>query len=91
MLDFIVELDAEINEMVEGSHLYTPTVKLENVILPEDQKKMIVETVTNFDAFAKARKRLGFEEVISYGSGMLVMFYGKSGTGKTMLANASKY
>jgi len=31
---------------------------------------------------------LGFEEVISYGNGVLLMFFGHSGTGKTMMANA---
>src|SRR5262249_10244268 len=56
----------------------------------------------------KSRKRLGFDEVISYGAGILLspssllftispsnapthlhlVFYGKSGTGKTLTANA---
>jgi hypothetical protein len=31
------------------------------VILPEDQKKLILDTVSNFEAYVKARKRLGFE------------------------------
>lgn len=26
-LDFVVGLDTELNELVEGSHLYTPTVR----------------------------------------------------------------
>jgi len=31
---------------------------------------------------------LGFEEIITYGNGVLLMFFGPSGTGKTMMANA---
>lgn len=33
-------------------------------------------------------QELGFEEIISYGNGVLLMFFGPSGTGKTMMANA---
>jgi hypothetical protein len=30
MLDFIVGLDREFSELVEGSHLYTPQVLIKN-------------------------------------------------------------
>ncbi|KJE90794.1 hypothetical protein CAOG_02039 [Capsaspora owczarzaki ATCC 30864] len=87
MLDFVVGLETEVSEMLDGSHLYTPNVKLDQVILAEDQKKMVIDTVTTFERFKKLRKRLGFDELVQ-GAGILLMFYGKSGTGKTMLANA---
>lgn len=38
--------------------------------------------------FKKARRRYGFDEKQAYGTGIVMLFYGKSGTGKTMLANA---
>ena len=63
-------------------------VDLTQVILPEEQKQLIVRTVANFDNFSKARKRLAFDETMSYGTGILLLFFGKSGTGKTMMANA---
>lgn len=30
---------------------------------------------------------MGFDEVISYGNGMVLLFYGPSGTGKTMMVD----
>jgi predicted ATPase with chaperone activity len=34
---------------------------------------------------------MGFDEVISYGNGMVLLFYGPSGTGKTMMVSPSLY
>lgn len=42
----------------------------------------------NYDAFKRARKRFGFDEKVAYGSGIVMLFFGASGTGKTMMANA---
>ena len=76
------------------------------MVLPEDAKKLMVDTVEGFEAYKKFRKvshsifknrvwhiltrqqDLGFEEIITYGNGVLLMFFGPSGTGKTMMANA---
>jgi hypothetical protein len=99
MLDYIVGLDCEFSELVDGSHLYLPvfyyflkyqTVKLENVIIPEKNKFLITETVKNFETFKHLRKKFGFDDIISYGKGLVLLFYGESGTGKTFLANGIK-
>lgn len=88
MLDYFVGLDCEFGEIVEGSNLYYPKVKLENVIIPENTKKLILSTVSNYEEFKKYRKKFGFEDIVSYGRGIVLLFYGESGTGKTYLANA---
>ena len=58
------------------------------MVLAKDQKKMILDTVSNFETFKKVRKGLGMDDIITYGVGMVMLFYGPPGTGKTMMANA---
>ncbi|CAM6093219.1 unnamed protein product [Calypogeia fissa] len=88
ILDWIVGLDAEMNELVDGSHLYQPKISMEHVVLPEEQKDMLLKTVDNFANFKKFRKSAGLEDLINYGAGLVVLLCGPSGTGKTMTVNA---
>ncbi|CAL1132542.1 unnamed protein product [Cladocopium goreaui] len=88
ILDFVVGLDTEINEVVEGSNLYKPSATLEQLVLPEDMKQGILALVDNFEQFCKYRKSSGLDDVIAHGSGLVLMFCGPSGTGKTLMVNA---
>ncbi|KAI6657958.1 hypothetical protein LOD99_15675 [Oopsacas minuta] len=88
MLDFSVGLDTEFSEVVEGSHLYFPKTKFNNVILSGEQKELILSTVSNFDTYRRCRKKLGLDDIITYGAGLVLLFHGPPGTGKTMMANA---
>ncbi|CAM6102058.1 unnamed protein product [Calypogeia fissa] len=88
MLDWIVGLDTEMNELVEGSHLYKPKIPMEQVVLPEEQKDTLLKTVENFAKFRQYRKRAGLEDLMSYGAGLVILLCGASGTGKTMTVNA---
>jgi SpoVK/Ycf46/Vps4 family AAA+-type ATPase len=87
MMDFIVGLDSEAGDLVEGSHLYSPKVRLESVVLPPDQKRLVIDTIGCFEALSQAREQLGLDDAMAYGRGLVMLFYGPSGTGKTMLAN----
>lgn len=88
VLDWVVGLDTEMNELVEGSDLYYPKVQLDQVVLPEDHKATILETVESYESFRKYRKKSGLEETITYGNGLVLLLCGASGTGKTMTVNA---
>lgn len=56
--------------------------------MSKEQKQLILSTVTNFDCYKRYRKKVGLDDVITYGAGMVMLFYGSPGTGKTMMANA---
>jgi SpoVK/Ycf46/Vps4 family AAA+-type ATPase len=88
MLDFVVGLDTEFSELMDGSHLYSPTVAIEEVVLAEEKKTLVLETVKNFETFQQASRQLELSKKLAYGRGLVLLFYGPSGTGKTMLANA---
>ncbi len=88
MAEYLLGLDTESVSLVEGSHIYTPRVDLDRVVLAEAKKKLIVDTVVGFPAFRRACSESGLDSILSYGSGQVLLFHGASGTGKTMLANA---
>jgi SpoVK/Ycf46/Vps4 family AAA+-type ATPase len=88
MLDFVVGLDTEFSELMDGSHLYTPQVDIDEVVLADAKKTLVLDTVKHFDTFVQASRNLELNKKMSYGRGMVLLFYGPSGTGKTMMANA---
>ncbi|KDO29881.1 hypothetical protein SPRG_04948 [Saprolegnia parasitica CBS 223.65] len=88
VLDWVVGLDTEINELVEGSDLYNPKVQLSQVVLPDEYKHTILSTVTSYEHFRVYRKTSGLDQTLTYGTGLVLLLCGASGTGKTMTVNA---
>lgn len=83
-----VGLETEFGELVDGGNLYTPEVGLEAVVLGRDVLQTILDTVENFKEFQRLRTRCGLDDVVAYGRGLMLLFFGDSGTGKTLTANA---
>eukprot|EP00941_MAST-03F_sp_MAST-3F-sp1_P002859 g2859.t1 len=88
LLDWIVGLDTEISEAVEGSNLYSPSATLGQVVLPSDLKESLLSTVRNYDKFRAFRKQAQLDDSIHNIGGLVIMLHGPSGTGKTLTVNA---
>ncbi|HQQ89311.1 MAG TPA: ATP-binding protein, partial [Oscillospiraceae bacterium] len=78
---------ANSREFAGNAQLFRTNKTMEDLILPPAQKQQILDIC----AFAKARYRVfrdwGFEKKIPYGRGISALFYGASGTGKTLAAS----
>ncbi len=64
------------------------SVSFDSIILEEAIKKDIINALDNYDAYQKKIEEFRLNGVFEYGFGYTFMFYGPSGTGKTMLAHA---
>lgn len=60
--------------------------KLEDVILPKECKQELVEIISWMKYKEVVYGEGGFDQKISLGKGLITMFFGKPGTGKTMAA-----
>ncbi|KAI6649779.1 hypothetical protein LOD99_6568 [Oopsacas minuta] len=90
MLDYIVGLDTEIGELVDGSELITPKITLDKVSLPPDVKSSIIHSVQSHEKFKEivGELELGNKSSIShFNKGLRMLFHGPPGTGKTMTAH----
>lgn len=65
-----------------------PVFDLDDVVLPADRKGQLVEIVENVRLAHVVLDDWRFGERLPYGRGVTALFYGPSGTGKTMAAMA---
>ena len=63
-----------------------PIFDLESVVLPADRHNQLVEIVDNVRLAPQVLDAWGFGEQLQYGRGVMSLFFGPSGTGKTMAA-----
>ena len=75
------------DQLIRFSSVVELQVDLAQVVLPEGRKEEILELLGNRDEFLSRRKEWGFDHILSYGKGVVMLFAGPSGTGKTMLAH----
>lgn len=88
VLDYVAGLKTEIDELMDSARCYTPKTTMDSVVLPMHMKDLVLRQAENFELFRKLRKDVGLDDIVRYGKGLTMLFHGRSGTGKTMLANA---
>ncbi len=85
---FLVAQPDLMNEFVEFSSLEEPNATVDQVVLADTEKQRILSVVSRHDEYLQKRQEWGFDDIITYGRGALMLFYGQPGTGKTMMAHA---
>jgi AAA+ superfamily predicted ATPase len=63
-----------------------PVFNLDDVVLPADRKEQMVEIVDNIRLAPRVLDGWKFRDQLPYGRGVTALFFGPSGTGKTMAA-----
>ena len=76
----VVHRLGELASKVPAAHSW------EDVVLPEEQKRLMRHACSYVQHQHKVYFRWGFDKKISYGRGLSVLFAGAPGTGKTMCA-----
>ncbi len=61
-----------------------PSFKWEDLILPIEQKNMLLDACSHIKYRHIVLDRWGFDKKLPYGKGLSILFYGPPGTGKTM-------
>ncbi|MBA2660704.1 MAG: ATP-binding protein [Bradymonadaceae bacterium] len=84
----LVGNDKFLDDFMEFSSVEVARSRMEQVVLDSRDKQRVMSVVERHDEYLARRKQWGFDEVISYGRGVLMLFHGKPGTGKTMMAHA---
>jgi hypothetical protein len=72
--DFIIGLETELSEISDVSHLYAPSVNLEDVVLPVEMKKRICDAIEKFDDVNDALHRLEVDKKMACGLGQVMLF-----------------
>lgn len=69
------------------SKISTPTQKLDDIILPVNLKQELQDIINNVLYRDVVYEKGGFGKKLSDGKGLIALFFGPSGTGKTMAAS----
>lgn len=81
--------DARLDDAFLGfSRVEVPLADLDGVVLAEDDKQRLLAVVQHHDRYLRLRREWGLDEVVTYGRGLILLFHGAPGTGKTLTAHA---
>ena len=85
---YLVGDNALGDEFRDFSSVEEPRATFDQVVLDEADRRRVLSVVERHDEYLRCREAWGFDGVIRYGRGVLILFHGKPGTGKTMTAHA---
>ncbi|GMV42307.1 MAG: hypothetical protein AMXMBFR64_40230 [Myxococcales bacterium] len=80
-----VSIDEQVRPFCALTH---PSVELHEVVLPKERLREVMDLVQHHDLYRSALETYGFDNVMPYGKGIVLLLAGEPGTGKTLLANA---
>ncbi len=80
-----VRLDARLRPYCR---LETTPVAFQQVILADDRRALLLALVQHHDRYREALRSMQLDRAVPYGRGLVLLFSGPSGTGKTLLARA---
>lgn len=66
----------------------TGSIRLDQVIVPEETKKELIARIGNYLAYRDSNESIMLDDFYGYGTALTILFHGPSGTGKTMMAQA---
>lgn len=88
LVTMLLGLSGDDESIQSFSRLIEPTETLDRVILPEEDKRRIVELVSLHESYLEALAKWGLRDAIPYGRGVSMLFSGPPGSGKTLTARA---
>lgn len=89
IVDLLVGKEISAAELVPGSTVISPSVCLDRVVLPRATLDTVFSRLNHFSLVKECKQQCHFGDGLGESKGgLVILFYGPSGTGKTMLAHA---